>query len=203
VSLADIIVLAGNVAIEKAAADAGVEIDVPFIAGRGDATQADTDVTSFALLEPSADAFRNYFDAQKAYRSPAEMLVDRADQLNLTVPEMTVLLGGLRALDANTGGSSLGVLTDRPGTLTNDFFLNLMDMDIRWQKSGQADQYKGMDRSSGKTLYTATSVDLIFGSNSELRAIAEVYAYDNAQQRFVEDFVKAWTKVMQNGRFDG
>ncbi len=202
ISMADLIVLAGAAAIEKAASDAGVEVEVPFVPGRGDATQAQTDVTSFALLEPKADAFRNYFNEAEAYRSPTEMLVDRADQLDLTVPEMAVLLGGMRALDANTGGLQHGVLTDRPGTLTNDFFVNLLDMDIRWQRADTDGVYAGMDRESGEVMYTATPVDLIFGSNSELRAVAEVYAYDNAQQRFINDFVRAWTKVMHLDRFD-
>ena len=138
----------------------------------------------------------------EAYRSPTEMLVDRADQLSLTVPEMTVLLGGLRALDANTGSSSHGVLTDKPGTLSNDFFLNLLDMDTQWQKAGMDGVYEGIDRQSGKVKFTATPVDLIFGSNSELRSVAEVYAYDNAKDRFVNDFVKAWTKVMNLDRID-
>ncbi|MDX1735137.1 MAG: catalase/peroxidase HPI [Halioglobus sp.] len=202
VSLADVIVLGGAAAIEKAAADAGVEVEVAFAPGRGDATQAQTDVASFALLEPAADAFRNYYNAAASYRSPTEMLVDRADQLALTVPEMTVLLGGMRALDANTGGSAHGVLTARPGTLSNDFFANLLDMSIRWQQSDAEGVYEGVDRQSGEARFTATPVDLVFGSNSELRAIAEVYAYDNAQERFVNDFVAAWTKVMQLDRFD-
>ncbi len=202
VSLADVIVLAGAAAIEKAAADAGVAIEVPFAPGRNDATQEQTDVTSFALLEPSADAFRNYFDIERSYRSPAEMLVDRADQLNLTVPEMTVLVGGLRALDANSDGVSHGVFTDRPGTLSNDFFVNLLDMSTVWRKADEDGVYEGVDRSTGAVKYTATPVDLIFGSNSELRAVAEAYAYANAQERLVEDFVAAWTKVMQLDRFD-
>ncbi len=202
ISLADLIVLGGAAAIEKAAADAGVEMDVPFVPGRGDATPVQTDTASFALLEPAADGFRNYFNAESAYRSPTEMLVDRADQLNLTVPEMAVLVGGLRALDANTGGAQHGVLTDRPGTLSNDFFVNLLDMATRWQKSGTDGLYDGVDRTSGEQRYTATPVDLVFGSNSELRAVAEVYAYDNANERFVNDFVDAWVKVMQLDRFD-
>ena len=202
VSLADLIVLGGAAAIEKAAKSAGVDVEVPFAPGRGDATQAQTDVASFALLEPSADAFRNYFDASKAYRSPAEMLVDRSDQLNLTVPEMTVLIGGLRVLGANSGDSTHGVLTDKPGTLSNDFFVNLLDMSIQWRKSSDDALYEGVDRKSGKVMYTATPVDLIFGSNSELRAVAEAYAYHNAEERFVSDFVAAWTKVMQLDRFD-
>ena len=202
VSLADLIVLGGAAAIEQAAKDAGVKVEVPFKPGRADATQSQTDVASFTLLEPKADAFRNYFNPAASYRSPTEMLVDRADQLRLTVPEMTVLIGGMRALDANTGGASPGVFTDQPGKLTNDFFVSLMDMSIRWQKSGTDGLYQAVDRKSGKVKFTATPVDLIFGSNSELRAVAEVYAYDNAQQRFVEDFVDAWSKVMQLDRFD-
>ena len=202
VSLADLIVLGGAAAVEKAASDAGVKVEVPFVPGRGDATQEQTDVASFSLLEPKADAFRNYFNAEQSYLSPTEMLVDRADQLSLTVPEMTVLIGGMRSLGANTGGASHGVFTDKPGTLNNDFFVTLMDMSVRWQKSGTDGLYEGVDRASGKVLYTATPVDLIFGSNAELRAVAEAYAYDNAQERFVNDFVAAWTKVMQLDRFD-
>jgi len=190
------------VAIEKAAKDAGTEIDVPFTPGRADASQAQTDVKSFNLLEPSADAFRNYFSVSKSYQSPAEMLVDKADKLSLTVPEMTVLLGGMRSLDANTGGVKHGVFTDQPGTLNNDFFIKLLDMSTKWQQANQEGLYQGVDRASGKVLYTATPVDLIFGSNAELRAVAEYYAYDNAQERFVSDFVSAWTKVMQLDRFD-
>lgn len=201
VSLADLIVLAGAAAIERAAADAGVDVDVPFAAGRGDATQAQTDVNSFSLLEPSADAFRNYFNVDAAYRSPTEMLVDRADQLNLTVPEMTVLLGGMRALGANVSGNH-GVFTDAPGTLSNDFFVNLLNMNTVWRKADTEGVYEGLDRDSGAVKYTATPVDLIFGSNSELRAVAEVYAFANSQERFVNDFVAAWVKVMQNDRFD-
>ena len=202
ISLADMIVLGGAAAVEKAASDAGVKVDVPFVPGRGDATQEQTDVASFSLLEPKADAFRNYFNAEQSYLSPTEMLVDRADQLSLTVPEMTVLIGGMRSLGANTGGASHGVFTDKPGTLNNDFFVTLMDMSVRWQKSGTDGLYEGVDRASGRVLYTATPVDLIFGSNAELRAVAEAYAYDNAQARFVNDFVAAWTKVMQLDRFD-
>ena len=201
VSLADIIVLGGATAIEQAAGAAGVDIEVPFAPGRNDATQAQTDVASFALLEPTADAFRNYFDAGRSYRSPVEMLVDKADQLELTVPEMTALVGGMRALGANAGGSKHGVLTDRPGTLTNDFFVNLLDMSTQWRKAAQDGLYEGVG-ASGQVAFTATPVDLIFGSNSELRAIAEVYAYDGATERFVADFVDAWTKVMRADRFD-
>lgn len=202
VSLSDLIVLGGVVAIEKAAQDAGVNVSVPFVAGRGDATQAQTDVESFDLLKPTADAFRNYFDVSASYRSPAEMLVDKADQLDLTVPEMTALIGGMRALGANADGSNHGVLTDKPGTLSNDFFVNLLDMSNTWRKTDAEGIYEGIDRASGKVKYTATPVDLIFGSNSELRAIAEVYAYDNSKQRFAQDFAKAWNKVMMLDRFD-
>ncbi|MGR3981245.1 catalase/peroxidase HPI [Pseudoalteromonas sp. 1181_04] len=200
VSLADLIVLAGNAAIEKAAKDAGYTVDVPFNAGRGDATQAQTDVNAFSLLELPADGFRNYFDAEKSYKSPTEMLIDKADKLDLTVPEMTVLVGGLRSLDANYKGTDYGVFTDKPGTLNNDFFVNLLDMSTVWKKSSDAGIYQGFDRQSGEQKYTATSVDLIFGSNSELRAVAEVYAFDTSKQKFVEDFVAAWTKVMNLDR---
>ena len=202
ISLADLIVLGGAAAIEKAAADAGFDVEVPFVPGRGDATQAQTDVNSFALLEPTADAFRNYFDNQRGYRSPTEMLVDKADQLSLTVPEMTALIGGLRVLDANTGATKHGVFTDKPGSLTNDFFVNLMDMSIRWQKTSTEGLYEGVESATGTVKYTATPVDLIFGSNSELRAVAEAYAYDDSQELFVNEFVNAWTKVMQLDRFD-
>ena len=202
VSLADLIVLGGAAAIEKAAADAGVEVTVPVVPGRGDATQAQTDVNSFSLLEPSADAFRNYYNAEKSYRTPTEMLIDKADQLYLTVPEMTVLLGGLRVLDVNADGASHGVFTENPGTLSNDFFVTLLDMGVKWQKTDDAGVYQAMDRNTGRVLYTGTPVDLIFGSNSELRAVAEVYAYSNAKEKFVSDFVKAWTKVMTLDRFD-
>jgi len=202
VSLADLIVLGGATAVEQAAKDSGVKIDVPFVSGRGDASQAHTDVNSFSLLEPKADAFRNYFDVATAYRSPAEMLVDRADQLNLSVPEMTVLVGGMRALGANADASNHGVLTAKPGTLSNDFFVNLLGMSTKWQKAGADGMYQGVDRKTGKVMFTATPVDLIFGSNSELRAIAEVYAYDDSKERFVNDFVAAWVKVMQLDRFD-
>ncbi|MEM7002293.1 MAG: catalase/peroxidase HPI [Pseudomonadota bacterium] len=203
VSLADMIVLGGAVGIERAARAAGLDVEVPFAPGRTDATQAQTDVVSFALLEPTADAFRNYFDAERSYRSPTEMLIDRADQLNLTVPEMTVLLGGLRALNTNYDGSAHGVFTDAPGTLNNDFFVTLMDMSIAWRKAaGAAGLYEGVERTSGSVKYTATPVDLVFGSNSELRAIAETYAYADATQRFADDFIAAWVKVMRADRFD-
>ena len=202
VSLADLIVLGGAAAIERAAAEAGAEVEVPFAPGRTDASQAQTDVASFDLLKPTADAFRNYFDAQGSYRSPTEMLVDKADQLTLSIPEMTALVGGMRALDANWNGSRHGVLTDQPGKLSNDFFVNLMDMSIVWRKSDTDGLYEGVDRASGNVKYTATPVDLIFGSNSELRAIAEVYAYDDGQELFLNDFVDAWAKVMRLDRFD-
>lgn len=201
VSLADLIVLGGAAAIEQAAKDAGIKVSVPFKAGRGDATQAQTDVNSFSLLKPEADGFRNYY-ASGYYKSPTEALVDKADQLALTVPEMTVLVGGMRALNANTNGSNHGVFTDNPGTLSNDFFVNLLDMSTKWRKTDSAGIYEGVDRRSGKVKYTATPVDLIFGSSSELRAVAEVYAFDNSKERFVRDFVKAWVKVMQSDRFN-
>ncbi len=202
VSLADLIVLGGAAAIEKAAQDAGVAVDVPFIPGRGDATQEQTDIDSFSLIKPSADAFRNYYNGKSAYRSPVEMLVDRADQLGLTVPEMTVLLGGLRTLGANADSSTHGVFTDKPGSLSNDFFVNLLDNETVWRKGSSDGVYEGLNRDSGAVKFTATPVDLIFGSNSELRTVAEVYAYDDADERFVNDFVAAWSKVMQLDRFD-
>ncbi|MBE1302251.1 MAG: catalase/peroxidase HPI [Alteromonadaceae bacterium] len=199
VSLADLIVLGGAAAVEKAAKDAGFDVEVPFVAGRGDATQEQTDVNSFSLLEPEADGFRNYY-TPGYYKSPTSALVDKADKLGLTVPEMTVLVGGLRVLGANTDGSNHGVFTDSVGQLNNDFFVNLLDMSTKWRKAG--DVYEGVDRKSGEVKYTATPVDLIFGSSSELRAVAEVYAFDNSKQRFVQDFVDAWVKVMQADRFD-
>jgi catalase-peroxidase len=201
VSLADLIVLGGAAAIEQAAKQAGHEVQVPFTPGRTDASQQQTDVSSFAVLEPTADGFRNYFGKDN-WRSPAEMLVDRANLLTLTVPEMTVLVGGMRALNANTGRSAHGVFTDRPGTLSNDFFVNLMDMSTKWTKSSQAEGvYEGLDRTTGKLKWTATPVDLVFGSNSELRAVAEVYAANDAREKFVRDFVAAWSKVMNLDRF--
>ncbi len=203
VSMADLIVLGGAAAIEKAAKDWGVSVNVPFVPGRGDATEAQTDVDSFALLEPSADAFRNYFNEEKSYRGPVEMLVDRADQLSLTVPEMTVLVGGMRALGANSGTSVKGVFTSRPGTLSNDFFVNLLDLSTQWSKSaGLDDTYEGRDRRTGEIKWVASPVDLVFGSNSELRAIAEVYASHDAKEKFARDFVAAWAKVMTLDRFD-
>jgi catalase-peroxidase len=200
VSLADLIVLGGAAAIEKAAKDAGYTVTVPFTPGRGDATQDMTDVNAFSLLELTADGFRNYFDAAASYKSPTEMLVDKADQLDLSVPEMTVLVGGLRALDANYQGAKHGVFTAKPGTLNNDFFVNLLDMSTVWKKSATDGVYEGFDRASGNKKWTATSVDLVFGSNSELRAVAEVYAFDTSKKKFVDDFIKAWTKVMNLDR---
>ncbi|MCS4308551.1 catalase-peroxidase [Rheinheimera pacifica] len=200
VSLADLIVLGGVAAIEKAAKDAGYTITVPFTPGRGDASQDMTDIASFNQLALTADGFRNYFDIAASYKSPTEMLIDKADQLNLTVPEMTVLVGGLRALDANYQGARHGVFTAKPGTLNNDFFVNLLDMSTVWKKSATDGIYEGFDRKSGNKKWSATSVDLIFGSNSELRAVAEVYAFDTSKQKFVDDFVKAWTKVMNLDR---
>jgi catalase-peroxidase len=202
VSLADLIVLGGGAAIEQAAKKAGYDVQVPFTPGRTDALQAQTDVVSFAVLEPTADGFRNYFGKDQR-RSPAEMLVDRADLLTLTVPEMTVLVGGMRALNANAGQTTAGVLTDRAGTLTPDFFVNLLDMSTKWSKSSTTEGlYEGHDRKSGALKWTATPVDLAFGSNSELRAVAEAYASADGQERFARDFVKAWTKVMTLDRFD-
>ena len=200
VSLADLIVLGGAAAIEKAARDGGYDIQVPFTAGRGDATQDQTDVNSFSLLEPSADGFRNYFDVKESYKSPTQMLVDKADQLDLSVPQMTVLVGGLRALNTNYSGISHGVLTSNPGTLSNDFFVNLLDMSTVWKKSAEDGVYQGIDHSTGEMKWTATSVDLIFGSNSELRAVSEVYAFDTSKEKFLNDFVAAWVKVMNADR---
>jgi catalase-peroxidase len=202
VSLADVIVLGGNAAIEEAARKAGQPVQVPFTPGRTDASQAQTDVESFAVLEPTADGFRNYFGKDVA-QSPAEMLVDRASKLTLTVPETTVLVGGMRALNANAGKSTHGVFTARPGTLTNDFFVNLLDMSTKWSKSTTTEGlYEGRDRKTGALKWTATPVDLLFGSNTELRAVAEVYASADGQRRFVQDFANAWTKVMNLDRFD-
>ena len=202
VSLADLIVLGGNAAIEKAASNAGQDVQVPFMPGRTDASQDQTDVESFAVLEPTADGFRNYF-GEGNHRSPADMLVDRANMLTLSVPEMTVLIGGMRALDANTGQSKQGVFTDQPGVLNNAFFVNLLDMSTQWSKSPTTEGvYEGRDRVTGKLKWTATPVDLVFGSSSELRSVAEVYAEDDAREKFVRDFIDAWTKVMNLDRFD-
>ena len=200
VSLADLVVLGGTAAIEQAARAAGQDVTLPFMPGRVDATQAQTDVASFAHLEPKADAFRNYYAAD-AYLGPVEAMVDKADMLNLTVPEMTVLLGGMRTLGATAGGTTAGVFTTRPGTLSNDFFVNLLSMDTVWAKSATPGLYDGKDRATGAAKWTATPVDLVFGSNSELRAVAEVYASSDGQDKFVNDFVAAWTKVMNADRF--
>ncbi|OBC13062.1 catalase/peroxidase HPI [Mycobacterium sp. 852013-50091_SCH5140682] len=202
VSLADVIVLAGNAAIEKAAKDGGVSVTVPFTPGRTDATQEDTDVESFAVLEPRADGFRNYI--RPGEKAPLEqLLLERAYLLGVTGPELTVLIGGLRALGANHGGSKHGVFTDRPGTLSNDFFVNLLDIGTEWKPAqSQENVYEGRDRASGDLKWTATANDLVFGSHSVLRAISEVYAQADGAQRFVDDFVAAWVKVTDNDRFD-
>ena len=202
VSMADLIVLGGCAAVEKAAKDAGFDVTVPFTAGRNDTTQELTDVESFAVLNPEADGFRNYRKA--SFTVPdEEMLLDKAQLLTLSAPEMTVLVGGMRALGANYNGSTHGVFTDRPGQLTNDFFVNLVDMGIVWnQSSKEADTFEGRDRKTGQIKWTGTRVDLVFGSNSQLRAIAEVYAQDDSKEKFVKDFIKAWDKVMNLDRFD-
>ncbi len=202
VSLADVIVLGGSAAIEQAAKNAGFSVEVPFSPGRTDATQAQTDAASFAVLEPTADGFRNYYSSESRL-APAPALVERANLLTLTVPELTVLVGGMRALNANAANSPHGVLTDRPGTLSNDFFVNLLDMSTRWSKSAKTEGiYEGHDRQTGKLKWTATPVDLVFGSNSELRSIAEVYAANDGKEKFVKDFVHAWARVMNLDRFD-
>ncbi len=202
VSIADLIVIAGNAAVEKAAREAGTEIKVPFTAGRMDASQADTDVESVAFLEPIADGFRNY--KKKKYTSTTEeLLIDKAQLLNLTVPELTVLIAGMRALDTNYDGSKNGVFTNRPGQLTNDFLVNLLDMNTAWKAASEDKElYIGTDRKTGQPKWTGTRADLVFGSNSELRVVAEIYASADAQEKFVKDFVKAWTKVMDADRFD-
>jgi len=201
VSLADLIVLGGSTAVEEAAKKAGVNLQVPFKPGRMDASQEQTDVNSAAVLEPKADGFRNYFGKDNAL-SPTEMLVERANLLTLSVPEMTVLVGGMRVLDANAGHSQHGVFTSRPGTLSNDFFVNLLDMSTQWSKSASEGIYEGKDRTSNQVKWTATPVDLIFGSNSELRAVVEVYAADDGKEKFTQDFANAWAKVMDLDRFD-
>ncbi|MFJ8939838.1 peroxidase family protein, partial [Streptomyces sp. NPDC102365] len=202
VSLADLIVLAGAAGVEKAAKDGGIDIEVPFTPGRTDASQEQTDIESFAALEPTADGFRNYLG--KGNRLPAEfLLLDKANLLGLSAPELTVLVGGLRVLGANHGQSTHGVFTDTPGTLTNDFFVNLLDLGTTWT-STSADQttFEGRDASTGQVKWTGTRADLVFGSNSELRALAEVYASDDAKEKFVKDFVQAWVKVSNADRFD-
>jgi len=202
VSLADVIVLGGCAAVEEAARKAGHDVQVPFAPGRTDAVQEQTDVDSFAVLEPTADGFRNYL--RDGHQRPAEeLLVDRAQKLTLTAPEMTVLVGGMRALNSDAGQSAAGVFTGQPGMLTNDFFVNLLDMSTEWQKSSQCEHvFEGRDRGTGELKWTGTAVDLVFGSNSQLRAIAEAYACDDSQQSFVRDFVAAWNKVMNLDRFD-
>lgn len=200
VSIADLIVLGGSAAIEKAAQDAGFDVIVPFAPGRGDATEEQTDAESFAVLEPVADGFRNYQKKQYSV-SPEELLVDKAQLLNLTAPEMTVLVGGMRVLGTNHRGTEHGVFTSRVGTLTNDFFVNLLDMGVEW-KPVEENVYVGRDRKTGKVVRTATRVDLVFGSNSVLRALAEVYAQDDNKEKFVRDFIAAWVKVMNADRFD-
>ena len=204
VSLADVIVLGGCAAVEQAAKNAGHDVEVPFSPGRTDAVQEQTDVESFAVLEPTADGFRNYAGNGNGNGRPAEeLLVDRAQLLTLTAPEMTALVGGLRVLNANVGQSERGVFTKRPGTLTNDFFVNLLDMNTAWEASAASDGvFEGRDRGTGDLKWTGTAVDLVFGSNSQLRAIAEVYACDDARPAFVRDFVAAWDKVMNLDRFD-
>jgi catalase-peroxidase len=205
VSLADLIVLGGTAAVEKAARAGGFGVKFPFTPGRMDATEAQTESKSFAVLEPKADAFRNYY-GEGNYLSPTDMLVEKANLLTLSVPEMTALIGGLRVLEANAGSSRHGVFTDKPGTFSTDFFVNLLDMSTRWQKAGgsadQAGLYEGLDRKTGKSRWSATPVDLIFGSHSELRAIAEVYASQDGRQKFGSDFASAWTKVMMLDRFE-
>jgi len=202
VSLADLIVLGGCAAVEAAAKKAGQDVTVPFSPGRTDASQEQTDVNSFAVLEPAADGFRNYQKARFSV-SAEELLVDRAQLLMLTAPEMTVLIGGLRAINANVGASQHGVFTDRPGTLTNDFFVNLLDMRTEWKATSKdEEEFEGRDRATGEVKWTGTRIDLIFGANSQLRAIAEVYACADSQTKFVQDFVAAWNKVMNLDRFD-
>lgn len=202
VSLADVIILGGNVAIEQSINRAGFKMKIPFMIGRGDAKQEQTDIKSFAVLEPKADGFRNYY-SKEAAMSPINAMIDKAYMLNLTVPEMTVLVGGLRVLDINSKNCQNGILTTQKGKLTNDFFVNLLDMSIEWKKSQKSENsYEGYDRKTGKLKWKATAVDLMFGSSSELRAIAEVYAADDGKEKFVKDFIAAWTKVMNSDRFD-
>jgi catalase-peroxidase len=202
VSLADLIVLGGCAAVEEAARKAGYNVTVPFVPGRTDASQEQTDVNTFDVLEPIGDGFRNYFRAEDPL-SPETRLLDRANLLKLTAPEMTVLVGGMRALNANHGQSKHGVFTDRPDTLTNDFFVNLLDMGTAWRPSvSDKNVYEGRDRTTGKTKWTATAADLVIGAHSQLRALAEVYASDDGKEKFVRDFVAAWNKVMNLDRYD-
>src|SRR5207248_1595314 len=200
--IADLIVLGGSAAIEKAAKDAGLTVTVPFMPGRMDASQEQTDAASFAPLEPRADGFRNYISGKRQFMRPEEALVDRAQLMTLTAPEMTLLVGGLRVLGANAGNLKHGVFTKKPETLTNDFFVNLLDMSTEWQPAGSDGEYEGRDRKTKAVKWTGTRVDLIFGSHSQLRALAEVYGSDDAKEKFVKDFVAAWTKVMNLDRFD-
>jgi catalase-peroxidase len=203
ISLADVIVLGGCAAVEEAARRGGHSVQVAFTPGRTDATQEMTDVGSFANLEPSADAFRNYMNGDNGERTAPELLIDKADLLNLTAPEMSVLLAGMRVMDANYDGSKHGVFTEQPGVLTNDFFVNLLDMSVEWKKSAESEQiYEAKDRKSGQVRWTGTAVDIVFGSNSQLRALAEVYAADDAKEKFVKDFAAVWNKVMNLDRFD-
>ena len=201
VSLADVIVLAGNVGVEQAAEEFGVEVSIPFTPGRVDAIEGSVNTASWSVMEPRHDGFRNYM-ADLGFMSPSQALIDKADMLNLTVSEMTVLLGGMRAMNANADGSDRGVLTDRPGVLSNDFFVNLLDMNTAWGPSSEAYVFEGRDRQTGDLKWTATEYDLVFGSNSELRAVVEFYAFDESRQRFIKDFASAWTKVMDADRFD-
>ncbi len=201
VALADVIVLGGCAAVERAAGNAGHDVTVPFTPGRSDASQEQTDVESFAVLEPDVDGFRNYFRPGEPMPL-VHGLLDRSYMLTLTAPEMTVLIGGMRALDASFGGSRQGVFTDRPGTLTNDFFVNLLDMGTEWRQSEDEYVYEGRDRKTGEIRWTASPVDLVFGSNSQLRALSELYASDDAEEKFVHDFIAAWDKVMNLDRFD-
>jgi len=202
VSLADLIVLGGAAAVEKAARDAGHDIVVPFAPGRTDATDEQTDAESFDPMKPEADGFRNYRRTRFTVRDE-EMLLDKAQLLGLSAPEMTVLVGGMRVLGANHGGSKHGVFTDRPGTLTNDFFVNLTDLDTEWKAtSSDEEEFEGRDRNTGEPKWTGTRVDLVFGSNSQLRALAEAYAQNDAKGKFAKDFVAAWNKVMNADRFD-
>lgn len=204
VSLADLIVLGGCAGVEKAAKNAGYNMKVPFKPGRGDATQEQTDIEAFGVLEPVGDGFRNYFKKKKGYSATAEeILVDKAQLLTLTAPELTVLLGGMRVLNTNYDGSKHGVFTKRPGKLTNDFFVNLLDLNTEWKSaSGSEELFEGRDRKTDKVKWTGTRIDLVFGSNSELRALAEVYASADSKEKFVNDFVAAWNKVMNLDRFD-
>ncbi len=203
VSMADLIVLAGGVGIEMAAKKAGNKVNVPFSAGRGDARQDQTDIHSFGLLEPQADGFRNYLNGGASNISAEEKLVDKAQLMGLTAPEMTALIGGMRVLNTNYDGSNYGVFTNKPGSLTNDYFVNLLDMNTTWKEEDKSEQtFVGKDRKTQKTKWKATRVDLIFGSNSQLRALAEVYACEDSSEKFVKDFIAAWVKVMNSDRFD-